>query len=131
MTFAEISIFIHLIRLHSHLNRDNQKNVMLSSNSGGQYYERDVMILWVNQSTENDIRWQIDAMHFALTHAKHAIYIIGSTKILRVRRYFFPSLSLSRCALFRFVTFIFTQFLHSFPLFLFLMHRKTKIGNIC
>lgn len=57
---------------------------MLSRNSGTQYYEKDVLVLWVNESAKGHARWQIDAMQFALTHVKHALFIIGSTNMFRV-----------------------------------------------
>lgn len=69
-------------------NRDNGKYVMLSSNSGSPYYKRDVMVLWVNGSAKNHHRWHINALQFALTHAKHAIFIIGSTHMFKVCQYF-------------------------------------------
>lgn len=57
---------------------------MLSSNSGQTYYEKDVLVLWINDSTKNDIRYQFEALHFALTHTKHAIFIIGSISMFQV-----------------------------------------------
>lgn len=65
-------------------NSDRKLGIMLSWNQRPHYYEKDILVLWVNDSIKQNPRWQFDAMHFALTHARRAIFIIGSTNTLRV-----------------------------------------------
>lgn len=63
-------------------NSEHQKEVQLIKNS--QYFEKDILILWVNESTKGNPQWQFDVIPFALRHARRALFIIGSTNILRV-----------------------------------------------
>lgn len=70
-------LFFYIIYIHRLTWKTQKERLFISSNENFSPIERDIIIVWLNSSCRNHIRYSVNSLLPALTRAKKAIYIGG------------------------------------------------------
>lgn len=98
--------------------------------------ERDIIIIWINESIKNLDSHRLSSLKHVMTRAKKAVYFVGTSAMFCVsflKLFFFHSFRISwnriNCPFSGFLLFNDTLFAYTFFAFFLFLNSMTKIGD--